>query len=99
MPSLICCGTLMDLAASAQKPLDCARSRLLTSSRTAACGRRDGPEGNSVTIIITDDDVQRLLPMADCIEAMRVAFRDFADGRAVNRPRMRYLAEHPDPER
>jgi alanine dehydrogenase len=52
-----------------------------------------------VTIIITDDDVQRLLPMADCIEAMRVAFRDFADGRAVNRPRMRYLAEHPDPER
>ena len=52
-----------------------------------------------MTIIITDDDVRRLLPMQDCIEAMRVAFRDFADGRAVNRPRMRYLAEHPDPER
>src|SRR5262245_48808516 len=52
-----------------------------------------------VTIIITDDDVKRLLPMRDCIEAMRVAFRDFADGRAVNRPRMRYLAEHPDAER
>jgi ornithine cyclodeaminase/alanine dehydrogenase-like protein (mu-crystallin family) len=52
-----------------------------------------------VTIIITDDDVQRFLPMRDCIEAMRVAFRDFADGKAVNRPRMRYLAEHPDPER
>ncbi len=29
---------------------------------------------------------------------MRVAFRDFADGSAVNRPRMRYLAKHPDPE-
>jgi alanine dehydrogenase len=52
-----------------------------------------------VTIIITDEDVKRLLPMADCIEAMRVAFRDFADGVAVNRPRMRYLAQHPDPER
>jgi alanine dehydrogenase len=52
-----------------------------------------------VTIIITDDDVKRLLPMKDCIEAMRVAFRDFADGTAVNRPRMRYLAQHPDPGR
>jgi alanine dehydrogenase len=30
---------------------------------------------------------------------MRVAFRDFANGVAVNRPRMRYLAQHPDPER
>src|SRR5262245_1546320 len=37
--------------------------------------------------------------MKDCIEAMRVAFRDFADGTAVNRPRMRYLAQHPDPSR
>ena len=52
-----------------------------------------------MTIIITDDDVKRLLPMQDCIEAMRVAFRDFADGTAVNRPRMRYLAQHPDPGR
>jgi alanine dehydrogenase len=52
-----------------------------------------------VTIIITDDDVKRLLPMKDCIEAMRVAFRDFASGSAVNRPRMRYLAQHPDPGR
>ena len=52
-----------------------------------------------MTIIITDDDVKRLLPMPDCIEAMRVAFRDFADGKAVNRPRMRYLAQHSDPER
>jgi alanine dehydrogenase len=52
-----------------------------------------------MTIIITDDDVKRLLPMRDCIEAMRVAFADFAGGVAVNRPRMRYLAKHPDPER
>src|SRR4051794_31275676 len=46
-----------------------------------------------MTIIITDDDVKRLMPMPDCIEAMRVAFRDFANGIAVNRPRMRYLAQ------
>jgi alanine dehydrogenase len=52
-----------------------------------------------MTIIITDEDVRRLLPMRECIEAMRVAFGDFADGTAVNRPRMRYLANHPDPDR
>src|SRR5215510_11286776 len=61
-------------------------------------GARQGTK-QRVTIIITDDDVKRLLPMADCIEAMRVAFRDFSNGVAVNRPRMRYLAQHPDPER
>src|SRR5262249_56799539 len=52
-----------------------------------------------MTIIITDEDVKRLLPMRDCIEAMRVAFGDLADGAAVTRPRMRYLARHPDPDR
>jgi len=52
-----------------------------------------------VTIIITDEDVKRLLPMPDCIAAMRTAFSDFAKGSAVNRPRMRYLAQHPDPGR
>jgi alanine dehydrogenase len=52
-----------------------------------------------MTIIITDNDVKRLLPMKDCIEAMRVAFRDFSTGSAVNRPRMRYVAEHPDSDR
>ena len=52
-----------------------------------------------MTIIITDEDVKRLLPMRDCIEAMRVAFGDLARGVAVNRPRVRYLAEHPDPQR
>jgi alanine dehydrogenase len=51
-----------------------------------------------LTIIITDDDVRRLLSMEECVEAMRVAFTDFSNKRAVNKPRMRYLAEHPDPE-
>jgi alanine dehydrogenase len=52
-----------------------------------------------MTIIITDEDVRRFLPMRECIDAMRVAFREFAAGAAVNRPRMRYLAKHPDPDR
>ncbi len=52
-----------------------------------------------MTIIISDDDVSRLLPMKECIDAMRIAFQDFSDGIAVNRPRVRYLAKHPDPER
>ena len=56
-------------------------------------------EGKSMTIIITDEDVKRLLPMKDCIEAMRVAFRDFSTGSAVNCPRVRYVAEHPDADR
>jgi alanine dehydrogenase len=54
-------------------------------------------ERPSLTLIITDDDVRRLFTMDDCIEAMRVAFADFAKGEAVNRPRMRYVAKHPDP--
>src|SRR5262245_18626568 len=86
-------GCMIGLRRCERAP-DCARMRLLTSSMPPQCEGR-----GRVTIIITDDDVKRLLPMHDCIEAMRVAFRDFADGRAVNRPRMRYLAAHPDPER
>lgn len=52
-----------------------------------------------MTIIITDDDVRRLLPIGACIAAMRTAFEDFSKGDAVNRPRVRYLARHPDPKR
>lgn len=52
-----------------------------------------------MTLIITDDDVSRLLSMKECVQAMRTAFEDFSNGIAVNRPRVRYLAQHPDPER
>ena len=51
-----------------------------------------------MSIIITDEDVRRLLTMEECIKAMRVAFEDFSRGDAVNRPRLRYLARHPDPD-
>lgn len=45
-----------------------------------------------MTIIITGDDVTRLLSMKECIDAMRLTFEDFSNGLAVNRPRVRYLA-------
>lgn len=48
-------------------------------------------------LVITDDDARRLLPMDECIEAMRVCFRDFADGKAVSLPRVRYTVDTPDP--
>jgi alanine dehydrogenase len=50
-------------------------------------------------IVITDDDAIRLLSMPEAIEAMRVAFRDLAEGRAVNPPRLRYFSDTADPKR
>jgi len=42
-----------------------------------------------VTLLIRDDDVQKLLPMQDCITAMEEAFKEFNAGRADNVPRIR----------
>ena len=50
-------------------------------------------------IMITDDDAIRLLSMPEAIDAMRVAFKDLAEGRAANPPRLRYDIESPDPAR
>jgi alanine dehydrogenase len=50
-------------------------------------------------IIISDDDAIRLLSIDEAVEAMRVAFRDLAEGRAVNPPRLRYSSATPDPDR
>jgi len=50
-------------------------------------------------IIITDDDAIRLLSIPEAIEAMRIAFRDLAMGKAVNPPRLRYSSDTPDPHR
>jgi alanine dehydrogenase len=52
-----------------------------------------------MSIIITDADAERLISIPEAIEAMRVAFRDLAEGRAVNPPRLRYSAGTPDPAR
>jgi alanine dehydrogenase len=50
-------------------------------------------------IVITDEDAARLLSIPEAIEAMRIAFRDLAQGRAVNPPRLRYGIATPDPAR
>ena len=50
-------------------------------------------------IVITDEDAARLLSIPEAIEAMRAAFRDLAEGRAVNPPRLRYGIASPDPTR
>ncbi|MBC7928278.1 MAG: ornithine cyclodeaminase family protein [Bryobacteraceae bacterium] len=39
----------------------------------------------------TENDVRRLLPMQYAIERLRVAFRDYAEGRAQNQPRRRLI--------
>ena len=49
-------------------------------------------------IVITDDDARRHLSMAECIDAMRTVFGDFAEGRAVSLPRVRYTVDSGEPE-
>jgi len=46
-----------------------------------------------MAIIITDEHVRRHLSMRECIDAMRVCFRDLADGLAVSLPRVRYKVQ------
>jgi ornithine cyclodeaminase/alanine dehydrogenase-like protein (mu-crystallin family) len=41
----------------------------------------------SMTLILSNDDVEKLLSMPDCIEALETAYRDLADGRGVSRQR------------
>jgi alanine dehydrogenase len=50
-------------------------------------------------IVITDDDAIRLLSIPEAVDAMAVAFRDLALGRAANPPRLRYGIDTPDPGR
>ena len=50
-------------------------------------------------IVITDEDARRLLSIPEAVEAMRVAFRDLAEGRAANPPRLRYSLDLPDAKR
>lgn len=52
-----------------------------------------------MALIITDADAERLLSIPEAIEAMRLAFHDLAEGRAVNPPRLRYSAGTGDPAR
>jgi alanine dehydrogenase len=52
-----------------------------------------------MSVIITDADAERLISIPEAVEAMRIAFRDLSNGKAVNPPRLRYSAPTPDPDR
>ena len=49
-----------------------------------------------MTLFIGDSEINRVLPMADCIAAMERAFAEEARGEAANQPRARYKVP-PDP--
>jgi len=40
-----------------------------------------------MTLILSNDDVEHLLSMRDCIDAMEVAYAELAEGRGVSRLR------------
>ena len=42
-------------------------------------------------LYVTEDEVRKLLPMADCIELMQTAFARLATGEALNHPRRRLI--------
>ncbi len=52
-----------------------------------------------MAIVITDADARAHLDMRACIDAMRICFRDFAEGAAVSLPRLRYVVDSGEPER
>lgn len=40
-----------------------------------------------MALILTNEEVKKILTMQDTLEAMKIAFKDFGEGKAVNRPR------------
>ncbi len=51
-----------------------------------------------MTLVLSDEDVARVHPIADCIEAMETAYRDHALSGAVNIPRIRYVSPTTSPD-
>lgn len=52
-----------------------------------------------MTLILNNDEVEAVLTMDDCLEVLEDTFRDYAQGRAVNRPRAHSYAPSPDSNR
>ena len=44
-------------------------------------------KGEAMTLILSNDDVERLLTMPDCIEALELAYLEMAEGRGISRQR------------
>ena len=51
-----------------------------------------------MVLIVQDTEIKKLLPMKDCMEAVEVAFKEYAHGEAANPPRSRYACSMPGQE-
>jgi alanine dehydrogenase len=40
-----------------------------------------------MTLILNNDEITRLLPMADCLDQLDAAYRDLGEGKAISRTR------------
>ncbi len=49
-------------------------------------------------LILTNEDVEQILEMSECIDALEAAYRDFGNGDATEIPRQDLLVENPRPE-
>jgi ornithine cyclodeaminase/alanine dehydrogenase-like protein (mu-crystallin family) len=50
-------------------------------------------------LLLSNEEVTRVLSMADCMEPMETAFRELGDGQAVTRPRSDLVVPQADPAR
>ncbi len=51
-----------------------------------------------MTLILNNDDVQRALSVAQCLEVMEESYRELAAGGAVNRPTCQTYLPHSLPD-
>jgi alanine dehydrogenase len=51
-----------------------------------------------MTLILSNDDVEKLLPMPECIEALEEAYVELAEGRGVNRTRSDCITPTSNPD-
>lgn len=49
-------------------------------------------------LVLTNDDVRELLDLPSYIDAIEVAYRELAEGTALNMPRQRLFLPLPEPE-
>src|SRR5688572_32223056 len=49
-----------------------------------------------MTLVLSNEQIEALLPMVDCLPAIEASYRDLGEGRAANRPRSDLYAPSPD---
>lgn len=51
-----------------------------------------------MTLLLSNDEIEQILPMSSCIESLERAYRDLGERRAVNRPRSDVFGPHDHPD-